>query len=139
MTGDTGKIRNPDRAFQHIDYTGIRYGNATPSNIDGILELQGKLFVLFEYKHVSAQQMPKGQRMMIERIVDGLQSDGVVSIAIIGLHESPIGEEIDASSARAVEVRWKKEWVSLEHGRYSVKSCVDRAYSYAFPVDKPPF
>jgi hypothetical protein len=139
MTGDTGKIRNPARAFQHIDYTGIRYGNATPSNIDGILELQGRLFVLFEYKHVSAQPMPKGQRMMIERIVDNLQSDNVFSIAIVGVHDSPIGEEINASVARAIEIRWKSQWIDLSHSSYTVKSCVDRAYHYAFQSEEPPF
>ncbi len=132
MTGDTGKIRYPGRAFQHIDFSGIKYGNATPSNVDGVLELDGKLFVILEYKHDSAQAMSKGQRMMIERITDGLDSGGKYSIAVIGTHSSPIGQEIDGANSRAVEIRWKGEWKAMTGKNFTVKDCIDRAYHIAF-------
>jgi len=132
MTGDTGKIRYPARAFQHIDFSGIRYGNATPSNVDGVLELEGKLFVILEYKHESAQAMSKGQRMMIERITDGLDSGGKYAIAVIGTHSSPVGKEIDGANSKAVEVRWKGEWKSMDDKNFTVKDCIDRAYHIAF-------
>jgi hypothetical protein len=131
MTGDTGAIRNPARAFQHIDFTGIRYGNATPSNVDGILELGGKLFVLLEYKHVSAQAMPKGQRLLIERTVDALESKAR-SIAIVGEHGTPVGQVIDGANTPAIEIRWAGEWRDMEGRGFTVKDCVDRAYQYAF-------
>ena len=70
MTGDTGKIRYPQRSKQIIDFSGIRFGNATPSNVDGLLELDNHFFVIFEFKHISAAKMSKGQRMMIERVCD---------------------------------------------------------------------
>jgi hypothetical protein len=132
MTGDMGKIRYPNRAFQHIDFSGIRYDTATPSNVDGVLEIGGKLFVILEYKHRSAQPMSRGQRLMIERIVDGLDAPGKCAIAIIGAHSSPHGKEIDAAGSQAVEVRWKGKWKSLLWGNFTVKNCVDRAYRIAF-------
>jgi hypothetical protein len=132
MTGDTGKIRFPSRAFQHIDFSGIRYGNATPSNVDGVLELEDRLFVILEYKHASAQPMSKGQRTMIERITDGLDIGGRYAIAVIGIHNSPVGEIIDGANSQAVEVRWKSEWKSISHKNFTVKQCVDRAYNIAF-------
>jgi hypothetical protein len=132
MTGDTGKIRYPNRAFQHIDFTGIRYGNATPSNVDGVLELEGKLFVILEYKHESAQPMSKGQRMMIERIADGLDGAGKYSIAVVATHSSPVGAEIDGANSPAVEIRWKGDWKSMKSRGFTVKQCIDRAYHIAF-------
>ena len=105
MTGDTGKIRYPARSSQLIDFSGIRYGNATPSNVDGLLELDGKLFVILEYKHRSAQEMPRGQRLMIERLTDQLGSGISYSVAVVGVHDSPVGAEIDGANAMASEVR----------------------------------
>lgn len=132
MTGDTGKIRIASRATQLIDYSGIRYGNATPSNVDGVLELDNQLFVILEYKHESAQPMSLGQRLLIERMTDAISSAGKICVAIIGKHDAAIGQEIDAAKSRAVEIRWKGEWKNLDGQNFTVKNCVDRAYHYAF-------
>lgn len=107
MTGDTGKIRFRRRASQQIDYSGLRYKtNATPSNIDGVLELDDHLFVLLEYKHIDAQPMSTGQRMLIERMTDALWANGRYSIAIVGHHNRPVHEDIDAANSIAFELRW---------------------------------
>ena len=132
MTGDTGKIKFIGRALQHIDFSGIRYGNATPSNVDGIIELKGRLFVILEYKHESAQPMPRGQRMLIERITDNLHGKGKYAVGIIGIHSSPIGKEIDGALSLATEVRWNGEWKSMNGKNFTVKNCIDRAYQIAF-------
>ena len=132
MTGDTGKIRYPARSSQLIDFSGIRYGNATPSNVDGLLELDGKLFVILEYKHRSAQEIPRGQRLMIERLTDQLGSGICYSVAVVGVHDSPVGAEIDGANAMASEVRWRGKWHSLGGKKFTVRQCVDRAYNYVF-------
>ncbi len=132
MTGDTGKIRYPARSSQPIDFSGIRHGNATPSNVDGLLELDGKLFVILEYKHSSAQEMPRGQRLMIERLTDQLGSGICYSLAVVGVHNAEIGEEIDAANAMASEVRWRGQWRDLKGRKFTVKQCVDHAYNFVF-------
>lgn len=132
MTGDTGKIRYPARSSQLIDFSGIRYGNATPSNVDGVLELDGKLFVIIEYKHTSAQKMSLGQRLMIQRMADQLGSGICYSLAVIATHNSPIGQEIDAANSVVSEIRWKNQWFNLEGKNYTVRRCIDRAYHYVF-------
>jgi hypothetical protein len=70
--------------------------------------------------------------MMIERITDGLDSGGKYAIAVIGTHSSPVGQEIDGANSKAVEVRWKGEWKSMDDKNFTVKDCIDRAYHIAF-------
>lgn len=132
MTGDLGKIRYPGRAFQHIDFSGLRYGNATPSNVDGVLELEDRLFIIIELKHESAQAMSRGQRLMIQRITDGLDYGGKYAIAVVGTHSSPVGQEIDGANCKAMEIRWKGEWKPMDRRGFTVKDCIDRAYEIAF-------
>jgi len=118
MTGDTGKIRYPRRASQQIDYSGVRFGNATPSNVDGLLELDDHFFVIFEYKHASAAKMSNGQRIMIERVCDAIHartSPPSYCVAIVAQHESPVGTEIDGANAKALGVRWKGKWIDVSN------------------------
>ena len=135
MTGDAGKIRYPARSTQLIDFSGVRFGNATPSNVDGLLEIKGKLFVVLEYKHTSAQKIPLGQRMMIERLADQLGVGDCCSIAIIATHDAPVGKEIDGANAVVCEIRWKGKWLDFTGKNFNVRQCVDRAYQYAFAAD----
>lgn len=133
MKGDVGKIRFADRASQQVDYTGLRYhGNATPSNVDGLLELDDRLYVVLEYKHVSASKMSRGQELLLERLTDSLWQPGKVSIAIVGEHNQPSHAEIDGANSRAVRIRWKGEWRDMRNANITVKQCVDRAYEHAF-------
>ena len=47
-------LEHPDRASQLVDLTGISYGNASPTDIDGFIELNNKVFVFLEYKNENA-------------------------------------------------------------------------------------
>ena len=52
-------IQNRSRARQIIDFSGIKYGNITPTDIDGGFEKQNEVFVFFEMKYGDAE-MPTG-------------------------------------------------------------------------------
>jgi len=39
-----GKIEHRDRARQIRDFSNLRYGNITPTDIDGLIEYQNKCF-----------------------------------------------------------------------------------------------
>lgn len=135
MTGDTGKIRYPKRAGQHIDYSGIRFGNATPSNVDGLLELDNHFFVIFEYKHTSAARMSVGQRLMIERVCDAIHArimPASYCVAIVAQHDSPIGTEIDGANAKALGVRWKGNWINVSKSGTSALDQAKIYYNIAF-------
>ena len=46
-----GKILYPERRQQIIDFGGLRYGNSTPTDIDGFIEYKDKARVLIEIKY----------------------------------------------------------------------------------------
>jgi len=62
-------IKYPKRAKQLIDFTGVKNGKIHPSDIDAVLEYDNQHLLLFEVK-LKGVQVPLGQRLMLERIVD---------------------------------------------------------------------
>ncbi len=135
MTGDTGKIRYPRRSSQLINFEGVRFGNATPSNVDGLLELQDHFFVILEYKHETAQPMSKGQRMMIERLCDAIhdrRTPSAYCVAIVAQHNTPIGQEIDGANAKALGVRWDRKWKSVSKDNTTVMEQIKIYHHIAF-------
>jgi len=135
MTGDTGKIRYPQRSKQIIDFSGIRFGNATPSNVDGLLELDNHFFVIFEFKHISAAKMSKGQRMMIERVCDaihGRRSPSAYCVAIVAHHDAPSHQEIDAAKSKALGVRWDGEWLNVSQTNTTAMDQLSFYHNIAF-------
>lgn len=131
MKGERGIIRHPLKASQQIDYSCVRYGNATPSDIDGILELQDKLFVFFEFKDTSAQPLTGGQRIALQRIADAISKGGKRAIVIIGEHNTPVGQDIRADESLVLEVRWEGRWHDIKNKKLTVKQCTDEACSIA--------
>ena len=106
-----GSIHSRKRACQMIDYTGLRYNNITPTDIDGCLDFGGEFFVFIEYK-VSGVTMPDGQRITYEHIIDSLSSSGKHAVCIVAEHETRPEEDIDAAQAYVVQYRWEQEWRS---------------------------
>lgn len=132
MVDKRGKIEHPLKASQQIDYSNVRYGNATPSDIDGVLELRNKLFVFFEFKDANAQPLMGGQRVALQRIADAISKGGKTSIVIVGEHSTPVGRDIMADDSLALEVRWEGRWHDVRTKKMTVKQCTDAAYSFAF-------
>ena len=80
-----GKIQNRGRARQQIQFDGMRFGNITPTDIDGMFEYHDKAFVFYEVKHADAQ-MPYGQQIALERIADAIQSGGKEATVFLCRH-----------------------------------------------------
>lgn len=55
-------------------YQGLVFDGASPTDIDGFLELDDRLFVFFEAKHV-AGAMKSGQRVALERLCNACRSE----------------------------------------------------------------
>ena len=102
-----GKIRNICYAEQIIDFSGLRFGTITPTNIDGYMDFWGKGHVFFEAKHSDALP-PRGQKLAFERLVDPLAP---FSICIIASHNAPHHEQINAAETIVTDVRFLKEWI----------------------------
>lgn len=64
-----GLIRNSKQTTQAIDFEGIKKGKIHPSDIDAVLEFDNRALILIEVKR-KGNDLPLGQRMLLERIVD---------------------------------------------------------------------
>lgn len=106
---ERGKIRNRDAGKQIIDYSGLRYNNITPTDIDGMIEYKGKAFIFYEFKYGDAP-MPLGQKIALTRMVDAIQKGGTPAMLILGSHNNPASEDVDAANAVVRAVYWNGAW-----------------------------
>ena len=78
-------IRNSNQAKQGIDFTGIQNGNIHPTDIDAVLEFDNKTLILIEVKK-SNNDLPTGQKLVLERICDNWNDKERKSIALYVTH-----------------------------------------------------
>ncbi|MBQ7220762.1 MAG: hypothetical protein IJS28_07275 [Synergistaceae bacterium] len=105
-----GKIQYRDRARQLIDFSGIKYGRITPTDIDGFLEYKGKAFVFYEYK-LPEVEMPDGQGLALTRMVDVLSTAGKEAVLFLCRHnETNPNKDIIGSDAIVEGVYWHGKW-----------------------------
>ena len=81
-----GHIQHNERARQIVAFDGLKYGNITPTDIDGFIEKSNEAFIFFELKYKDAE-LPAGQKTALIRLVDNLQAAGKKSVLFVGRHE----------------------------------------------------
>jgi hypothetical protein len=111
-SGTRGRIRNPERAAQLRDFSALRYGNITPTDVDGLLEFSDKLYVFLEFKLGSAA-MDYGQRLCFQRLCDALAIAEKIAIAIVAEHDTPIGKQIDCAQSAVRCYYMDGQWHSV--------------------------
>jgi hypothetical protein len=102
-----GEIHYRERARQLRNYSGLCFGNITPTDIDGLIEYHGKAYLIIEVK-LNNTRVSFGQRLALERLTDDLLRP---SMCIIAMHEieNPL-EDIDVAKCLVSEYRFKGEW-----------------------------
>ena len=118
-----GKIRNREAAGQLKDFSGLRYGKITPTDIDGFADFQNKAFVIFEVKYGTAP-VPYGQRLALERLADACEAGGVRSLVIVAHHQVKMPADINVAELPATKVRMKGKWIK-PNVPHTVKSAFD--------------
>jgi hypothetical protein len=106
-----GQVVNKARYLQVRDFSGLRWNNITPTDIDGLIDFQDRLFVFFELKR-KGNAIPRGQEMAIERVVREM-GKGKPTIAFVAEHEDD-GETIHVAEANVVSYYWKGQWYEME-------------------------
>ena len=104
-----GEIQHRERARQLRDFSGLRWHNITPTDIDGFVEFRDRLFVFFEAK-LKGKDVPQGQRKALERLCDIVSETGRLSAALILEHETMPVEDIDFASCPVCEYRYNGKW-----------------------------
>ena len=105
---ERGVIRNRKFAGQLRDFSGLRFGSITPTDMDGWIDFSNRLFVFIEAKHGNAR-MPYGQELALARLTDACHSPPRRrAIALVCRHESE--GDIDFAGLPVTRYRWCGKW-----------------------------
>lgn len=103
-------IFNRDRARQLIDFEGLNVGSILPTDLDGLIEYHDEAFILYEFKY-KGTEIPSGQRIAIERMVDTFSRAGKHAVAFLCRHEvRDPNEDVLAKDAIVTNVYWNGTW-----------------------------
>jgi hypothetical protein len=97
-------------------------GGITPTDIDGLIEYDGKCFVFFELKLDDAP-LPSGQRKALMRLVDDLSKPSILIIAWHNIEDPSI--DIDVALAIVSHYYYGGKWYSPMN-MITLKELVDR-------------
>jgi len=102
-----GVIQHRERAKQINDFSGLRFGKITPTDIDGLIEYKNKLFIFIEAKYRDTE-LPFGQRLALERLCDSITDKPC--IVFIVSHNEPVENDVDVSKAMLTKYYYEKAW-----------------------------
>ena len=111
-----GKIYNRERAQQLRDFSGLRFGNITPTDIDGYVEFNDTLFIWIEGKS-RGNDLPYGQKLALTRmcqIIHGTTNHwGKVRTAVVIVveYDTPADQDIDYAQAGVACVFYDGKWI----------------------------
>lgn len=106
---ERGVIRNRQFAQQIRDFSGLRFGKITPTDIDGFIDYQDKLFIFFESKYGSTP-LPYGQKLALERLCDACAESKKLSAVLLLTHTAQPGSDIEFGSLLVTSYRINKTW-----------------------------
>lgn len=109
---ERGQVRNRARAEQGRDFTGLRFGNITPTDIDGFIEFRNKAFVMIEAKLPGAS-FPLGQQKALARAVDAFQDAGKDALLLVAEHDTPLERQIDMAQTMVRRYYTNGTWRDL--------------------------
>jgi len=106
-----GIIQNRERKRQIIDYSGLRYGKITPTDLDGFIEYRNELFALYEYKYKKERGMSAGQYKALVRVIDAVQRGGLEAALFLVKHDQEDPEkDIDGANSIVDRYYYKGKW-----------------------------
>lgn len=108
LDSDRGKLRNRTYATQPRDFSGLRFGKITPTDIDAFIDFRNEVFIFIEAKFKDGK-LPDGQRLALERITDACTKAGKTSVLIIASHHNQIGD-VDYAEMQVNEIRFNGQY-----------------------------
>jgi hypothetical protein len=118
-------FRNKNNARALVEFSGLRYGNKMPTDIDAFLDFDNKAFVFFEVKYRNAD-MSYGQQLALERLCDSVNPD-IEAYVLVVSHTTKDGD-IDLASSIITKIRHGGKWMRPARKNATVKEFVDWLY-----------
>lgn len=120
-----GSIYNRFRAAQLRDFSGLLYGNITPTDIDGLIEYKNRCFVFMETKK-EGNDLPYGQMLALRRVCDAISNPiKKPSILFITEHNNGNGEDIDFARTIVRQIYHKGTLRNPKTKELTLKSAID--------------
>lgn len=132
MKGHRGKIVCRDRARQLVDFSKMVFNrNATPTDIDGFLELGNKFFIFFDLKHEVAEKINGGQKLAYERLTRAIHNpkNNKYCITLIAKHSTPTATDIKANECLVTDCYFDGAWRDVTTEGMNLKDYIDRFIS----------
>ena len=101
-------IKYKNRIKQVLDFRGVGDSKIHPSDIDAVLEFDNKYLIIFEVK-LKGVQVPFGQRLLFERIVNCWQKNNGEGFIVYCEHETNTEEIIQMENTTVVNVYHNKK------------------------------
>ena len=122
---ERGVIRNRQLAMQIRDFSGLRFGKITPTDIDGFLEFGDRLFVFIEGKRDGAP-LSGGQMLALARLADACHMPPRRIATAIVVDHATGPEDIDYANATVRTLRWDGKWVRPLQRGITLRAAIDR-------------
>lgn len=105
-----GVILFKDRMKQLIQFRGLKMGNITPMDVDGMIEYHDKAYVFYEFKYNGAP-FADGERIALERLANDAEKVGKEAVILLCEHYvEDTNEIVDASTAIVKKYYYKQKW-----------------------------
>lgn len=136
-----GRIQHRNAAKQIVDFSGIRYGKITPTDVDGLIEYHRLgAYAFFEFKYYLAAEMPMGQAIALTEMVDDLERSGKHALLVLCVHRVTNPEQdIDAAAAEVKKFYWRHEWRNPVPSLKTLKALLDRYFWWVDRKNKEAF
>lgn len=124
---ERGVIRNRDYKQRIADFSGMKYGKITPTDIDGFIDFNDKLFVFFEAKYGDSQ-LSYGQSLALQRLCDASHQPPNRHSVLFVVNYSSHGD-IDAANTVVTKYRWFGKWHTPKTNDATLRQAVDFFHS----------
>lgn len=109
MGRERGKIQYRERWAQGRDFSGLRFLNITPTDVDVLVEFGDKIFIVGEIK-TGDTPLSMGQETALTRLTDAIAETGRQSMFFVARHNTPVWQDVDVSAAIVERIRFNQAW-----------------------------
>lgn len=117
------------RARQLINFSDMPTGKYAPTDIDGVIEYGNKVWIWLEYKF-SGAEVPQGQRLTLERLVDELGKEKVAVAIVADHYEENTERDVEAGAALVRSIYFRGKWTRPKE-EITVRELTERILKWA--------